>query len=93
MLLHENIASPLVLLTHEYRTENMLKLSSASSISVSGRAALTVGRRWSKIIGSIKHVLAQQLWVGDLVGKLLIQLVIDELLYPCTYITGKKRLL
>lgn len=49
-------------------------------------ATLTVRRPGAEVVGGVQHVLAQQLCVGGLGGKLLIQLVVDELLYPsaCT---------
>lgn len=49
-------------------------------------ATLTVRRPGPEVVGGVQHVLAQQLCVGGLGGKLLIQLVVDELLYPsaCT---------
>lgn len=81
-----SIHSPLTL--HEDRADNKLKVSSAATISVSVGAPLTVRRPRTKLIGSFQHVLAQQLCVGPPGGKLLIQLVIDELLYPRTWITG-----
>lgn len=93
-LLQESIASLPVL--HEYKADIMFEVSSAAtifSVSVSVTAPLTVWRLWTKFIGSFQHVLAQQLCVGRLGGKLLIQLVIDELLYSSTWITGDKEII
>ena len=81
-----SIHSPLTL--HEDKADNKLKVSSAATTWVSVGAPLTVRRPRTKLIGSFQHVLAQQLCVGPPGGKLLIQLVIDELLYPRTWITG-----
>ncbi len=82
------IPSPATL--HKYKADNKLKVLSAATISDSVTVALTVRRRWTKLIGSFQHVLAQQLAVGHPGGKLLLQLVIDELLYSCTWITSDK---
>lgn len=51
---------------------------------VSLRASLTVRRICSKLRSSVQHVVAQQLGIGGLGRKLLVQFVIYELLYSST---------
>ena len=56
-------------------------------MSLSG-STLTVWGPGAKLAGGLQHVLAQQLRVGGSGGELLIQLIIDELLYPSTWRKG-----
>lgn len=52
---------------------------------------LTVRSLRSELLGGVQHVLAQQLGVGGSGGKLLVQLVVDELLDPSAWKSSKER--